>query len=119
MFHGAIHLTKTIGSWNTSSVTTMPHVLCATSFNGAIGSWDTSSVTSMTLYVLDATAFNQALLAAGIPAQSQHGQCSMRASFNGAIGSWDTSSVTNMSNVSKRLHLMALLAAGIPAQSQT
>ena len=60
----------------------------------AIGSWDTSSVTNMT-NVLYAD-FIQSLLAAGIPAQSQHDLM-----FYGA------------------LHLIRLLAAGIPAQSQT
>ena len=63
---------KDIGTWDTSSVTIMVHVLHTDAFNQDIGTWDTSSVTTMTEMFVCARAFNQ------------------------DIGTWDTSSVTTM-----------------------
>ena len=80
-----------IGSW----IPLSQHAMFMATIN-AIGSWDTSSVTNMS-HVL-ARLHLMALLAAGIPAQSQTCQCSS-ATIQSDIGSWNTSSVTTCTHV--------------------
>ncbi len=103
MFQGCSSLNgpTNIGTWNTSSVTTMVSTFRnASVFNQAIGNWNTVSVTNMSTLFTNAAAFNQ-----DISGWNTSSVTSMSSMFNGAtnfnqpIGSWLTGAVTNMGNM--------------------
>ena len=74
MFANCPKLTN-IGSWDTSSATSMYHMFYGcTGFNQPIGNWDTSKVTDMSQMLYGCNSFNQDL------------------------GGWDVTGVTDLSN---------------------
>jgi surface protein len=99
-----INSNNSIGSWNTSAVTTMASMfVSATSFNQNIGSWNVSNVTIFTTMFFGATSFNnggsndinnwQIKTNATVNMQQMFRSAS---SFNQPIGSWNVSAVTTM-----------------------
>jgi surface protein len=92
-----ISINRTIGSWNTSNVTTMRCMFQnATAFNDPIGSWNTSKVTTMQGMFQYATAFNQPIGSWNTTNVTDMSYMFLGANFNRIISSWDTARVTNM-----------------------
>ena len=92
-----ISINRTIGSWNTSNVTTMQCMFQnATAFNEPIGSWNTTNVTTMQGMFQNATAFNQPIGSWNTTNVTDMSYMFSRAKFNEVISSWDTAQVTNM-----------------------
>ena len=89
---------QAIGTWDTSSVTTMEEMFSgATAFNQAIGTWDTSKVTTMEEMFSSAAAFDQAIGTWDTSKVTTMEEMFYEAAaFDRAIGTWDTSSVTTM-----------------------
>jgi len=81
----------------TTFVTNMDNLFSSNTFNEAIGSWDTSSVTSMLQMFTNATAFNQPIGSWNtVKVTSMQNMFVNTALFNQPIGSWDTINVVNM-----------------------
>ena len=112
---------QNIGSWNTSSVTTMIQMFRdARAFNNggsnSINNWDTSSVSAMTYMFGGAGVFNQDIGnwdTSNVTAINNMFQSAT--AFNQDIGNWNTSNVTTMSYTFYRaqMHSIKIFLDGV------
>ena len=79
-----------IGSWNTSTITSMSRMFQeATSFNQNISNWDVSNVINMSLMFQNATAFDQSLAAWGTKLKSDVNLANMLDNCGMSVANYD------------------------------